>query len=283
MNHRIIARLDIKGPNLVKGIHLEGLRVMGKPEDFASYYYENGADELLYMDVVASLYDRNSLKDIITRTANEIFIPLTVGGGLRTIEDITEVLRYGADKVSLNTAAIKNPEIIRQASEAFGSSTIVIAIEAIKQNDGKYLCYTDNAREYTGVDAFEWAQRAEELGAGELIVTSVDKEGTGEGFDIELTRKISDSVKIPVIAHGGPGKLEHFKEVIEDGHAEAVCAASMLHYNYAAKNKSVNEFSAEGNVTFINSGKTFGKIDKAEIQDIKKYLNENGIDCRYTQ
>lgn len=282
MNHRIIARLDIKGPNLVKGIHLEGLRVMGKPEDFASYYYENGADELLYMDVVASLYDRNSLKDIITRTANEIFIPLTVGGGLRTIEDITEVLRYGADKVSLNTAAIKNPEIIRQASEAFGSSTIVIAIEAIKQNDGKYLCYTDNAREYTGVDAFEWAQRAEELGAGELIVTSVDKEGTGEGFDIELTRKISDSVKIPVIAHGGPGKLEHFKEVIEDGHADAVCAASMLHYNYAAKNKSVNEFSAEGNVTFINSGKTFGKIDKVEIQDIKKYLNENGIDCRYT-
>jgi len=283
VNHRIIARLDIKGPNLVKGIHLEGLRVMGKPEDFASYYYENGADELLYMDVVASLYDRNSLKDIITRTANEIFIPLTVGGGLRTIEDITEVLRYGADKVSLNTAAIKNPEIIRQASEAFGSSTIVIAIEAIKQNDGKYLCYTDNAREYTGVDAFEWAQRAEELGAGELIVTSVDKEGTGEGFDIELTKKISDSVKIPVIAHGGPGKLEHFKEVIEDGHADAVCAASMLHYNYAAKNKSVNEFSAEGNVTFINSGKTFGKIDKAEIQDIKKYLNGNGIDCRYTQ
>ncbi len=283
MNHRIIARLDIKGPNLVKGIHLEGLRVMGKPEDFASYYYENGADELLYMDVVASLYDRNSLKDIITRTANEIFIPLTVGGGLRTIEDITEVLRYGADKVSLNTAAIKNPEIIKQASEAFGSSTIVIAIEAIKQNDGKYLCYTDNAREYTGVDAFEWAQRAEELGAGELIVTSVDKEGTGEGFDIELTKKISDSVKIPVIAHGGPGKLEHFKEVIEDGHADAVCAASMLHYNYAAKNKSVNEFSAEGNVTFINSGKTFGKIDKAEIQDIKKYLSDNGIDCRYTQ
>lgn len=283
MNHRIIARLDIKGPNLVKGIHLEGLRVMGKPEDFASYYNETGADELLYMDVVASLYDRNSLKDIITRTAKEIFIPLTVGGGLRTIEDITEVLRYGADKVSLNTAAIKNPEIIKQASEAFGSSTIVVAIEAIKQNDGKYLCYTDNAREYTGVDAFEWAQRAEELGAGELIVTSVDKEGTGEGFDIELTKKISDSVKIPVIAHGGPGKLEHFKEVIQEGHADAVSVASMLHYSYAAKNKSVNEFSKEGNVTFINSGKTFGKIDKAEIQDIKKYLNDNGIDCRYTK
>ncbi len=281
MNHRVIARLDIKGPNLVKGIHLEGLRVMGKPEDFASYYYETGTDELLYMDVVASLFERNSLKDIITRTANEIFIPLTVGGGLRTIEDIAEVLRSGADKVSLNTAAIKNPEIIKQASEAFGSSTIVIAIEAIKQNDGKYLCFTDNGREHTGIDAFEWAQCAEELGAGELIVTSVDKEGTGEGFDVELTRKISDSVKIPVVAHGGAGKLEHFKEVIEEGHADAVCTASMLHYSYAAKNKSVNEFSKEGNVTFINSGKTFGKIDKTEIYDIKKYLTANGIDCRY--
>jgi cyclase len=253
---------------------------MGKPEDFAAYYYETGADELLYMDVVASLYDRNSLKDIITRTANEIFIPLTVGGGLRTIEDITEVLRYGADKAALNTAAIKNPKIIKQASETFGSSTIVVAIEAIKQSDGKYLCYTANGREYTGVDAFEWAQRAEELGAGELIVTSVDKEGTGEGFDIELTRKISDNVKIPVIAHGGAGKLGHFKEVIEEGHADAVCAASMLHYNYAAKNISRSEYRDEGNVTFINSGRTFGKIDKAEIYDIKRNLLYNGIDCR---
>jgi len=283
MNHRIIARLDIKGPNLVKGIHLEGLRVLGKPEDFASYYNESGADELLYMDVVASLYDRNSLKDIITRTAKEIFIPLTVGGGLRTIEDITEVLRYGADKVSLNTAAIKNPEIIRQASEAFGSSTIVIAIEAIKQSEGKYLCYTDNGREYTGIDAFEWAQKVEELGAGEIIITSVDKEGTGEGFDVELTRRISENAKIPVIAHGGPGKLEHFKEILEEGKADAVSVASMLHYSYAAKNKSKNNFEKEGNVTFLNSGKDFSRISKAEIMDIKKYLTENDIDCRYTE
>ena len=281
MNHRVIARLDIKGPNLVKGIHLEGLRVMGKPEEFASYYNEAGADELLYMDVVASLYDRNSLKDIITRTAKEIFIPLTVGGGLRSIEDITEVLRYGADKVSLNTAAIKNPEIIRQASEAFGSSTIVIAIEAIKQNDGKYLCYTDNGREYTGIDAFEWAEKAQDLGAGELIVTSVDKEGTGEGFDIELTRTIADAVIFPVIAHGGPGKLEHFEEIIREGNADAVTVASMIHYDYVSKNKSQGEFKGEGNVTFINSGKEFGKINKAEIMDIKKYLSEKGIDCRY--
>lgn len=231
---RVIARLDIKGPNLVKGIHLEGLRVLGKPEEFAKYYYENGADELMYMDVVASLYERNSLQDIIKKTAQEIFIPLTVGGGLRTIEDIRTALRAGADKVALNTAAIKNPNIIKEASKKFGSSTIVVAIEAIKQPDGSYFAFIDNGREYTGVEVIQWAQKVEELGAGEIVITSVDKEGTGEGFDIELTRKISDSVKIPVIAHGGPGKLEHFKEVIEDGHADAVCAASMLHYNYAA-------------------------------------------------
>ena len=149
---RIIPKLDIKGPNLVKGIHLEGLRVLGKPEDFAKHYYEKGADELIYMDVVASLYGRNSLHEIVSRTAKEIFIPLTVGGGLRTIEDIKNVLRAGADKVSLNTAAIKNPSIVREASRIFGSSTITISIEAIKQPNGEYFAYTDNGREYTGID-----------------------------------------------------------------------------------------------------------------------------------
>ncbi len=176
---RVIPRLDIKGPNLVKGIHLEGLRVLGKPEDFAQYYYEQGADELLFMDVVASLYERNSLHDIISQTAKKIFIPLTVGGGLRTIEDIKNVLRAGADKVSLNTAAIKNPQIIRDASRKFGSSTIVVAIEAIKEADGTYRAYTDNGREHTGVEVVSWAKQVEELGAGEIIITSVDKEGTG--------------------------------------------------------------------------------------------------------
>ena len=163
---RIIPRLDIKGPNLVKGIHLEGLRVLGKPADFAKYYYENGADELMFMDVVASLYERNSLHDIISETAKQKFIPITVGGGLRSISDIKEVLRVGADKVCLNTAVIKDPELIRAASRKFGSSTIVVAIEAIKEENGKYLAYTDNGREYTGVDVFEWAQKIDESGAG---------------------------------------------------------------------------------------------------------------------
>src|SRR3989338_5849085 len=168
-NIRIIPRLDVKGPNLVKGIHLEGLRVLGRPEVFAAQYYLEGADELMYMDVVASLYNRNSLHDIIVNTAKEIFIPLTGGGGLRTIEDIRGVLRAGADKVSLNTAAIKNPQIIKEAARRFGSSTIVISIEAARQPDGSYLVYTNNGREYTGVEVLRWTRLAEELGAGEKL------------------------------------------------------------------------------------------------------------------
>lgn len=155
---RIIPRLDIKGPNLVKGIHLEGLRVLGKPADFAKYYYEQGADELLFMDVVASLYERNSLHDIISETAKSIFIPITVGGGLRTISDIREVLRAGADKICINTAAIKNPDFIKKASAEFGSSTIVVAIEAIKQPDGVYMAFVDNGREHTGIEVTAWAE-----------------------------------------------------------------------------------------------------------------------------
>jgi len=189
MSIRIIPRLDIKGPNLVKGIHLEGLRVLGRPEEFAKYYYEQGADELMYQDVVASLYGRNSLQEIINRTAKAIFIPLTVGGGIRTIEDIRNVLRAGADKVAINTAAIKNPEFIKQAAINYGSSTIVIAIEAIKHKNGDYFAYTDNGREYTGKEVVEWAKRVEELGAGEIVLTSVDREGTGEGFDLDLLKK----------------------------------------------------------------------------------------------
>ena len=209
MNIRIIPRLDIKGPNLVKGIHLEGLRVLGKPECFARYYYENGADELFYMDAVASLYGRNSLLEIIKRTSQEVFIPLTVGGGLRSVDDIRTVLRAGADKVSINTRAIQRPELIREASKAFGSSTIVVSIEAIRKPDGTYEAYTDYGRQRTGVDVFEWVLRATELGAGELVVTSIDREGTGKGYDVELTRRIAQAVPIPVIAHGGAGEPRH--------------------------------------------------------------------------
>ena len=280
MNIRIIPRLDIKGPNLVKGIHLEGLRVLGKPEEFARYYYEQGADELIYMDVVASLYERNSLHEIISKTAKEIFIPLTVGGGLRTIEDMKEVLRAGADKVALNTAAIKDPDIIRQASRIFGSSTIVVVIEAIKQPDGSYLAYTDNGRQYTGVDAIEWARRVEDLGAGELVVTSVDREGTGRGFDLELTRKIAGMAAIPVIAHGGLGKLEHFLEVLTDGGADAIAVASVLHYEFIKHYKEITGGDKEGNIEFLKSGKIYSQIEPANLPDIKKFLYNHSIPCR---
>jgi cyclase len=279
-NIRIIPRLDIKGPNLVKGIHLEGLRVLGKPEQFARYYYESGADELLYIDVVASLYGRNSLIEIIEKTAKEIFIPLTVAGGLRSLDDIKAVLRAGADKVSINTAAIKNPDLIHQAAQRFGSSTIVVTIEAIRQPDGTYFAYTDNGREYTGVDVFTWAVRAAELGAGEILLTSVDREGTGLGYDIELTKKVAESVPIPVIACGGGGTMEHIKDVIIEGKADAVSCASILHYDYLDHNFNSREFAQEGNIEYLKSGRSFTKIKPVNLLGLKRFLLDQGIKNR---
>lgn len=277
---RIIPKLDIKGPNLVKGIHLEGLRVLGKPEDFAKYYYENGADELLYMDVVASLYNRNSLHDIISKTAKEIFIPLTVGGGLRTIDDIKKVLRAGADKVSLNTAAIKNPDLIKKAAGIFGSSTIAVSIEAIKEQDGSYLAYTDNGREYTGVEVLGWAKKVESLGAGEIVLTSIDKEGTGEGYDLALTRMVSQSVSVPVVACGGAGSADDVYKVITQGGADAVIMASVLHYDFIQKNEVTTDFKEEGNIEFLKKGGNFSKIKTTNIKEIKKYLRDKGVSIR---
>jgi cyclase len=278
---RIIPRLDIKGPNLVKGIHLEGLRVLGKPEHFARYYYESGADEIIYMDVVASLYNRNSLKEIITRTAEEIFVPLTVGGGLRTIDDITEVLRAGADKISLNTGAINNPGIIRQAAEKFGSSTILVSIEAIRQPDGRYLAFTDNGREFTGVEVLSWAKHVEELGAGEIMITSVDREGTGLGYDIHLTRMVSEAVSIPVIACGGAGKKSHISQVITEGRADAVAVSSVLHYDFIRTHEIDVDVESEGNIEFLKSGKHFSSIESADLNEIKAHLYDTRIGCRY--
>ena len=277
---RIIPRLDIKGPNLVKGIHLEGLRVLGKPSDFARFYYEQGADELMLIDVVASLFERNSLHNIISETAKSIFIPITVGGGLRSISDIREVLRAGADKVCLNTAAINSPELIKSASMIFGSSTIVIAVEAIKEPDGRYFAYTDNGREYTGIDVFEWVKRIDELGAGELIITSVDREGTGEGFDIELVKKVCSLVSIPVIAHGGAGKQSHIPEVITKAGTDAVAIASLLHYNFIKNNDSlVNSF--EGNGEFLKQKRSFHIFeDCGGIPELKQRLVSEQIECR---
>jgi cyclase len=276
---RIIPRLDIKGPNLVKGIHLEGLRVLGKPSDFAKYYYEQGADELMFMDVVASLYERNSLHDIISETAKSIFIPITVGGGLRSISDIKEVLRVGADKVCLNTAAIKNPHLIKEASRMFGSSTIVVAIEAIKEINGKYLAYTDNGREFTGVDVFEWAQKVAELGAGEIVITSVDKEGTGQGFDFDLISRITNLVGVPVIAHGGAGNQDHVVDILRSGNISSAMISSLFHYHFIKENES-KASALEGNVEFLKQKRSFHTFETSSIKDLKRKLISNQLDCR---
>jgi cyclase len=280
-NIRVIPRLDIKGPNLVKGIHLEGLRVLGKPEQYAKYYYETGADELIYMDIVASLYGRNSLLDIVERTATEIFIPLIVGGGLRTIDDINKVLRAGADKVALNTAAIRNPSFIKEAANRFGASTIIVSIEAIKQSDGQYYAFTDNGREPTGKEVITWAEEAVSHGAGEILLTCVDQEGTGFGYDIELVRKVSEAVSIPVIACGGAGKLEDLENVVKNGLADAVCLSSMLHYDYIQRYKVEGDFSSEGNIEFLKSRELFKKIKSEDMHTIKSFLLKAGISCRH--
>jgi imidazole glycerol-phosphate synthase subunit HisF len=229
-NIRLIARLDIKGPNLVKGVHLEGLRKIGDPNLFAKQYYDKGIDEIIYMDIVASLYNRNSLQDIIQRTTQDVFIPITVGGGIRSIDDVREILRAGADKVAVNTAAIKRPELIREISQRFGSQCMVLSIEAIKVGDKKWEAYYDNGREKTGIDVVEWAKKGYDLGAGEILLTSIDKEGTSKGFDCELVKAVSSAGPIPVIASGGMGNIGHLKTVITEGMADAVAVADVLHY-----------------------------------------------------
>jgi cyclase len=227
---RLIARLDIKGPNLIKGIHLEGLRVIGDPAEHACRYYEQGVDEIVYMDVVASLYGRNSLHDIIRRTAHNIFVPLTVGGGVRSVDDVRELLRAGADKIAINTAAVKQPSLIRDIAYAFGSQCLVLSIEAKRSSPNSWEAYTDNGRERTGLDAVAWARRGAELGAGEIMLTSVDQEGTRKGFDVALVRAVSDAVSLPVIASGGMGSVDHLVSVVNEGHANAVAMADILHY-----------------------------------------------------
>lgn len=230
-NVRLIPRLDIKGENLIKGIHLEGLRVIGNPQEYALKYYESGADELIYMDVVASLYGRNNLSDIISRAAEKVFVPITVGGGIRSTDDVRRMLRSGADKVAINTAAIAFPELITQVSKRFGAQCMVLSIEAKMQPDGRWEAFTDNGRERTGVDVLDWAKRGVELGAGEILLTSVDKEGTAKGFDVDLVRLVSENVPVPVVASGGMGSPQDMIDVVNDGMADAVAMADILHYD----------------------------------------------------
>ena len=278
--HRIIPRLDIKGPNLVKGIHLEGLRVLGDPEKFAYNYYIKGADELIYQDVVASLYQRNSLLGIVKRTSDSIFIPLTVGGGIRNLSDINDVLRSGADKVAINTAAINNPKLINEASKTFGSSTIVISIEYIKQRDGSFLIYTDNGRESTGIELFSWIKEVEDRGAGEVLLTSIDKEGTGKGGDVFTLKKASSLINIPIIGHGGIGSSSDIIDIFKNTHIDGVSISSLLHYEELKNINSDFRIKDEGNYSFLRKKQPSKLIKGITIESIKSSLINEDISVR---
>ena len=230
---RLIARLDIKGPNLIKSVHLEGLRVIGSPNEHALRYYLQGADELLYMDCVASLYGRNSLSGLVRDAAENIFVPMTVGGGIRSVDDATELLRSGADKVAVNTAAIGNPGLISDIARRFGSQCMVLSVEAKQVGPDRWEAYTDNGRERSGLDVVEWVKQAASLGAGEILLTSIDREGTRRGFDVALVRAVTQEVAVPVIASGGMGSAEDLIALVETAEADAVAMADILHYGRA--------------------------------------------------
>lgn len=227
---RVIARIDVKNEFVIKGIHLEGLRKVGDPNILAKKYYEDGIDEIVFMDAVAAYYDRNSLSHIIEKACEEVFIPITVGGGLRTIEDINQALKSGADKVAINTKAIQTPEFITEASKIFGSQCIVASIVAKKIGSNKWEAYIDNGREPTGLDVVEWAKKLEELGAGEIMLTSLDMEGTKKGFDVELYQAIQNIVSIPIIASGGIGNAKHGVDLLTTTNVDAIATASVIHY-----------------------------------------------------
>ena len=227
---RIIPCLDVKDGRTVKGVNFVDLVDAGDPVEQAKFYDSQGADELTFLDITASHENRETIFDVVNRTAEQCFMPLTVGGGVRQVEDIRKLLLAGADKVSINTAAVHRPEFVREAAEKFGAQCIVVAIDAKSTGPDKWEIFTHGGREPTGIDAIEWAKRMANLGAGEILLTSMDRDGTRSGFDIDLTRTLADSVTIPVIASGGVGNLDHLVEGIRGGHASAVLAASIFHF-----------------------------------------------------
>ena len=231
---RIIPCLDVKDGRVVKGVNFVNLKDAGDPVEIASAYSKEGADEIVFLDIAASFEKRGTMLDVVSKTAEQVFIPLTVGGGIRNIEDIRVLLKSGADKVSINTKAVENPDLVKKASEEFGSQCIVVAIDAKRKTQdarrGTWEVYTYGGRKPTGLDAIVWAKKVEELGAGEILLTSMDRDGTKDGYDLELTKAVSEAVNVPIIASGGAGTLEHLAEGLTEGKADAVLAASIFHY-----------------------------------------------------
>ncbi|MFA6106338.1 MAG: imidazole glycerol phosphate synthase cyclase subunit [Patescibacteria group bacterium] len=246
-NIRIIPRLDIKGLNVVKPVQTEALRVVGDPKELAFRYYSEGADELIYLDIVASLYGRSISFDLLKSVARNIFIPITAGGGIRSISDINNVLRSGADKIAVNTYAVNNPGFLSQAVKEFGSQCVVLYVEAKKQPNGGYEVYTDGGREKSGLEVIGWIKKAIDLGVGEILITSVDREGTRLGYDKELISQITAFSPVPVIAHGGAGSLDSFKEAITEARADALGVSSVFHYNEFSINQ-VKDYLAANDI-----------------------------------
>ncbi|MGB9876575.1 MAG: imidazole glycerol phosphate synthase subunit HisF [bacterium] len=244
---RIIPCLDVKDGRVVKGTHFINLRDAGDPVELASFYDKEGADEVVFLDITASIEERKTVLELAKRCAEEVFIPFTIGGGIRTIEEIRKLLEAGADKVSINTTAVMNPDFIREASETFGAQCIVVAIDAKRVAPDKWEVYIKGGTTPTGLDAVEWARRVEELGAGEILLTSIDRDGTQMGYDIELTRRVSEAVSIPVIASGGAGNLQHIEEVLTEGKADAALIASMVHYRLYTV-REIKEYLASNNI-----------------------------------
>lgn len=246
VSKRIIPCLDVKDGRVVKGVRFVNLRDAGDPVEVAKKYSEEGADEITFLDITASHEKRKTMIDVVERTASEVFVPLTVGGGLRTVEDVRELLLAGADKVTINTAAITDPDFVRRASDRFGSQCIVVAIDARRRDGGGWEVFTHGGRNPTGIDAVGWAAKMEDFGAGEILLTSMDRDGTEDGYDLELTRTISETVGIPVIASGGAGRLEHLVEAVEAGRADAVLCASIFHYGKYSINEAKEFLSEKG-------------------------------------
>lgn len=248
---RIIPCLDVKDGRVVKGTNFVGLRDAGDPVELAARYDKERADELVFLDITASSDKRDTIVDVARGCASQVFIPFTIGGGIRTVEDMRKMLKAGADKTSLNTAAVKNPSVIREGAERFGRQCVVLAVDARRSGDHRWEVYVNGGRTPTGIDCLEWVKRATELGAGEILLTSMDADGTKSGYDIELTRAVSEAVDVPVIASGGAGKLEHFYDVLTEGKADAVLAASVFHYGMFT------------------------------VREVKEYLKSRGVEVRF--
>ena len=246
VSKRIIPCLDVKDGRVVKGVRFINLRDAGDPVEVAKKYSEEGADEITFLDITASHEERKTMVDVVERTASEVFVPLTVGVGLRTVEDVRELLLAGADKITINTAAITDPDFVRRASDRFGSQCIVVAIDARRRDSGGWEVFTHGGRNPTGIDAVGWAAKMENFGAGEILLTSMDRDGTEDGYDLELTKAISETVGIPVIASGGAGRLEHLLEAVEAGRADAVLCASIFHYGKYSINEAKEFLSERG-------------------------------------